>query len=93
MLTTMLLAAATAAFPAAGTYRYTAALNGQRIGEWAVTVKAGNGDTEIDESSSANVAGMALSATAVLVLGPDLRRSDTTVRIKWAVRTPASARY
>jgi hypothetical protein len=73
MLPTILLAvAATTVFPAPGTYRYTASLNGERLGEWSVSVKSESGDTEIDESSAASFGGMQLSATASLVLGPDL---------------------
>ena len=74
MLPTILLAAAAASsiFPAPGTYRYTAALGAQRIGEWSVSVKGGESGTEIDENSSASFAGMQIGATASLVLGPDL---------------------
>ena len=74
MLPTILLAVAAASsiFPAPGTYRYTAALSGQRIGEWSVSVKGDESGTEIDESSAASFAGMQLAATASLVLGPDL---------------------
>lgn len=74
MLPAMLLAAvaASAAFPAPGTYRYAASLGGQRIGEWSVSVKPSDGGTEIDENSSASFSGMQLAATASLVLGPDL---------------------
>lgn len=74
MLPTILLAVAAASsiFPAPGTYRYTAALGGQRIGEWSVSVKGDESETEIDESSSASFAGVQVAATASLVLGPDL---------------------
>ena len=74
MLPTILLAAAAASplFPSAGTYRYTAALGAQRIGEWSVSVKTGDSGTEIDENSSGTFAGMQIEATASLVLGPDL---------------------
>jgi hypothetical protein len=74
LLATLLLAAigATAPFPAAGTYTYAASLGGQPVGQWSVTVAGTADGTQINESSSASVAGMALSATAALVLGPDL---------------------
>jgi hypothetical protein len=74
LLATLLLVAATgsAAFPAPGTYRYSASLGSQRVGEWTVGVKGENSNTEIDENSSASISGMQLSATASLVLGPDL---------------------
>ena len=73
MLPAMLLAVvASAVFPAPGTYRYSATLGGQRLGEWSVSVKASAGGTEIDENSAATFAGMAVAATASLVLGSDL---------------------
>jgi hypothetical protein len=74
MLPAMLLAAVAAnpTFPAPGTYRYSATLGGQPIGEWTATVQARRGDTEVDESSTAMFAGMQLAATASLVLAPDL---------------------
>jgi hypothetical protein len=64
--------AATAAFPAAGAYSYTASMSGQPIGQWNVTVKRNDSATEIDENSWASVMGMTLSAKATLALGPDL---------------------
>jgi len=67
-----LVGALTASFPPNGTYRYTASMAGVPIGSWSVTVSNGNGSTEIDENSSATLAGMQLSATGALVLGPDL---------------------
>lgn len=60
------------AFPPAGIYRYAASLNGQSIGAWSVSVKPGSDGNEIDEDSTANFAGMQMSATAALILGPDL---------------------
>jgi hypothetical protein len=74
MLPAILLAAAAAGavFPAPGTYRYSASLGAQRIGEWTASVKSSGENTEIDESSSASFAGMQLGARASLVLGPDL---------------------
>ena len=74
MLAAILLAAAAAgaAFPAPGTYRYTAAMNGQNIGAWSVSVSTTGSGTEIDEDSNASVMGMQLSAKASLMLGPDL---------------------
>jgi hypothetical protein len=69
----IVLAAATGAvFPAPGTYRYSASLGAQRVGQWSVTVKTNGPNTEIDETSSASVSGMQLAATASLILGPDL---------------------
>jgi hypothetical protein len=74
MLHALLLAAVTAGplFPPPGTYRYSATLSGQRLGDWTATVSATNDGFEIDESSSAIFAGMQLAASATLVLGSDL---------------------
>ena len=74
ILPSVLLAAAItgAPFPEPGTYRYSASLSGQNIGVWSVSVKPDGADTEVDENSSAALAGMSVSATASLVLGPDL---------------------
>jgi len=74
VLATILLAAAGvgATFPPPGTYRYSAAMNGQNIGAWSVSVSTGASGTEIDEDSNASVMGMQLSAKASLLLGPDL---------------------
>ncbi|MBV8345480.1 MAG: hypothetical protein JO190_10920 [Candidatus Eremiobacteraeota bacterium] len=73
MLAAMLVAALGGAlFPAPGTYRYTASMNGQPIGSWSVSVTAGATQTTLDETSSAQVLGMQLAGTASLVLGPDL---------------------
>lgn len=47
-------------------------MGGQRIGDWTATVESTNGNTQIDENSSATFAGMQLAATASLVLGRDL---------------------
>jgi hypothetical protein len=73
MLASLMLAAATAtaSFPAAGTYRYSATLNGQPAGHWTLNVKAGSDGTEIDEDSVAIFMGVQMSAKAALVLGPD----------------------
>ncbi len=73
MLASLMLAAATAtaSFPAAGTYRYSATLNGQPAGHWTLNVKAGSDGTEIDEDSVATFMGVQMSAKAALVLGPD----------------------
>ena len=65
-------AAASSLFPPAGSYSYTAAMNGQPIGKWAVTVKSGASSTEVNENSAASIMGMSVSATAALMLGPDL---------------------
>jgi hypothetical protein len=74
MLPTILLAAAAASalFPAPATYRYAASMGGQPIGVWSVTVKEQDPGTQIDESSSANFAGMQLAANATLLLGANL---------------------
>jgi hypothetical protein len=73
VIATMILAAVTGAgFPPPGTYRYTASMAGQTIGSWSVTIARDAADTEIDETTSATVMGMQLSATASLVLGSDL---------------------
>jgi hypothetical protein len=88
MLATLLLAALTgAAFPAAGTYRYTASMGGQTIGSWALTVSQAAAQTQIDENSSANVMGMQLAATASLVLGTDL----APLRYTGTYRTPTQS--
>ncbi len=73
MLASLMLAAATAtaSFPAPGTYRYSATLNGQPAGHWTLNVKAGSEGTEIDEDSVAIFMGVQMSAKAALVLGPD----------------------
>jgi hypothetical protein len=72
MLASVILAAAAAtAFPAAGTYRYAATLNGAPAGHWTLNVKAGSDGTEIDEDSVAIFAGIQMSAKASLVLGSD----------------------
>jgi hypothetical protein len=74
MLTALLLVAAssTPAFPPQGTYSYAASMSGQPVGTWSVAVKSIPSGTEIDESSAASLAGIALSAQAALVLGSDL---------------------
>ncbi len=74
ILPCVLLAAAITGspFPAPGTYRYSASLSGQNIGVWSVSVKPDGANIEVDENSSASLAGMSVSATAALVLGPDL---------------------
>jgi hypothetical protein len=89
MLPPILLAAVAAGvlFPAPGTYRYSASLGAQRIGEWTVSVKPNGADTEVDENSSASVAGMQLSATATLVLGADLAPTKYT----GSYRTPGQS--
>lgn len=74
MLNVLLVAAlgAGTVFPAAGTYRYDAAMNGQSIGAWSVTVSGDANAAEVDEDSTASVMGMQLSAKATLLLGSDL---------------------
>jgi hypothetical protein len=85
MLAVMLAAAVgSALFPAPGTYRYTASMSGQPIGALSVSVSADAAQTTIDESSSAQVLGMQLAATATLVLGPDL----SPLRYDGHYRTP-----
>lgn len=68
----MMAAAAATSFPAAGTYRYAATLNGAPAGHWNLTVKNGAGGPEIDEDSVATFAGIQMTAKAALVLGGDL---------------------
>jgi hypothetical protein len=74
MIAALMLAALGAGtlFPAAGTYRYSAAMNGQNVGAWSVTVRDATGGIEVDEDSTASVMGMQLAAKATLLLGPDL---------------------
>ena len=57
---------------AAGTYSYRASIGGQSTGTSTIVVKHGAADTVIDEQSSGSIGGMNASATATLVLGPDL---------------------
>lgn len=45
---------------------------GQNIGSWSVNVKTQPGGAQVDETSSAFVVGMQMSATAALTLGSDL---------------------
>jgi hypothetical protein len=86
-------------FPPPGDYRYTASMSGQNVGSWAVSVTRNATDTEIDETSSASVMGMQLSATAVLTLSADLAptkysgsyRTPTQTLTVSAALTPASA--
>ncbi|HEV3090810.1 MAG TPA: hypothetical protein VGX91_05115 [Candidatus Cybelea sp.] len=66
------LVAAVAAFPPSGTYNYDAALNGSPVGRWSVAVKSGQNGSEVDETSTATLAGLALSAQAALVLDVNL---------------------
>ncbi|MBV8726071.1 MAG: hypothetical protein JO350_12135 [Candidatus Eremiobacteraeota bacterium] len=73
MLSALLLAAGVgAAFPSAGVYRYTATMSGENIGSWSVNVTQDASHAQIDENSNASVMGLQVSATASLVLGPDL---------------------
>lgn len=67
-------------FPPPGTYRYSASVSGQVVGAWSVTIKVAGDGTQLDENSSATFAGMQLSATASLLLGPDLSPSRYTGR-------------
>lgn len=72
MLLTMLLAAMTGtAFPPPATYHYTGSMSGQKVGSWTVSVTQDPDRTEIDETSSASIFGMPMSATTSLVLAPD----------------------
>lgn len=88
MLATIVLAAATANFPPAGDYRYAASLAGQNIGRWSVSVKAQPGGMEIDETSSAFVVGMQMSATAALTLGSDLAPVNYTGSYRMGTQAP-----
>lgn len=76
-------------FPTPGTYRYTASLNGASVGQWAVSVKRDGSATEIDETSAASLAGMQVSATAALVLGPDLAPTQYNGSYRMAGQAPA----
>ena len=102
MMISLALLAAVATGPAfapPGTYRYSASLHGTGTGSWSLTVQLAGGDTEIDEDSTASVAGMQLAGTAALVLGPDLSPVRYTatyhatgqVQTVNVVLTPASA--
>jgi hypothetical protein len=85
MLAAMLVAALSGPlFPAPGTYRYTASMSGQPIGSWSVSVTTSPTQTTIDETSSAQMLGMQLAATASLMLGPDL----APLRYSGRYRTP-----
>jgi hypothetical protein len=85
MLSGLILAAmTTATFPPAGVYRYTASMGGQTIGSWSVNIVRDTTNTEIDESSTATVMGMNVSAAAALLLGPDL----SPVKYSGNYRTP-----
>jgi hypothetical protein len=83
-----MLAAVTANFPAAGNYRYSASLAGQNIGSWSVSVKAQPGGAQIDETSSAFVVGMQMSATAALTLGSDLAPLSYTGSYRMGAQAP-----
>ena len=87
LLSTILLAAmASTSFPPPGTYRYTAAMSGQKIGAWSVNVTDNGEGRQIDENSTASLMGMQLSAKASLVLGPDL----APTKYDGSYRTPGS---
>jgi hypothetical protein len=66
------LIAAAVIFASPGTYTYAAALAGQPVGQWTIAVRDDAGRTMLDERSTANFGGMALTATATLTLGADL---------------------
>jgi hypothetical protein len=93
LISALLLAAAASGvgFPAPGSYRYSASMGAQRIGEWTVSVKAQNADTEIEENSSASVAGMQLTATASLVLGADLAPLSYSGNYRTPMQSPSPA--
>jgi hypothetical protein len=71
ILASTLIAAAPPSI-APGTYTYNATLSGAKVGTSTLTVKAVNGNTEIDEHASGAVAGAGASANATLLLGNDL---------------------
>ena len=75
MLTALTLIAALGAnqpsLPA-GSYKYTATLNGATAGSSTLTVKADGTTTQIDERASGATAGLEFSGSASLVLGADL---------------------
>lgn len=56
----------------AGSYRYTATLNGTSAGSSTLTVKADGSTTQIDERASGAAAGLQFSGSCSLVLGADL---------------------
>jgi hypothetical protein len=88
MLLTMLLAALTgSAFPPPATYRYTGSMSDQKVGSWSVSVTRDTDRAEIDETSSASIFGMPMSATASLVLAPDL----TPTKYNGNYRTPSQS--
>jgi len=65
------LTAAPAAIPA-GTYTYTATLDGQAVGTSTLTVTTAGATTQIDEHVTGAVSGSEASASDTLVLGADL---------------------
>jgi len=80
MLTTIAFIAAAGAplWPPAGSYRYTASLNGAQLGTSTVTVKADGGNTEISETASGEQGGLQFAGTSLLVLGADLAPTQYT---------------
>lgn len=75
MLSTFVLIAALGAnAPAlpAGSYRYTATLNGVVAGSSTLTVKTDGAATQIQESASGSTGGLDFAGDASLVLGPNL---------------------
>ncbi len=89
LLATILLAAgAGASFPPAGEYRYAASMGGQSIGGWSVSVKEQAGGAQVDETSTATIAGMQMSATASLSLGSDLAPVSYTGSYRVGAQSP-----
>ncbi len=90
MLAALILAAATgAAFPPAGGYRYAASMGGETIGSWSVNVARDASRLQIDEDSAATVLGMHVSATASLVLAPDLTPTSYSGTYRTPTQTPS----
>jgi len=56
----------------AGSYRYTATLNGKTAGSTTLTVQDSGGNTKIDENATASTSGIDFTGNASLVLGADL---------------------
>lgn len=88
MLSALVFAALTGGgFPPAGAYRYSASMSGQSVGTWSVNVTEDEQHAEVDESSSALVFGMQLSATGSLMLGPDLAPTQYTGNYRTPTQT------
>ena len=67
-----LIAAAPGPSIPAGTYTYSASVNGQTMGTSVVTVSTVGANTVLNEKGSGSAQGQSGNATATLTLGPDL---------------------